>query len=278
MADIDAGMVKKLRDMTNVSMMECKRALVDANGDIEKANKLLRERGIAVATKKATRTANQGLIASATSADGKIASLIEVNCETDFVARNSIFQTFVASLAAKACDTDTPMADAVKDQIVAKIAEIGENIIFKRNIRYVGTKPGIVQSYIHQGGKVGVIVELNCTKPETVSSPVLVELAKDLTLHVAATMPRYLKPEEVPADVLTSEKEIYAKQVVDKPAQIVDKIVEGKVRKFYEETCFINQMFVKEQKTSITALLAQKGKELNDTLSIARFTRYQLGE
>ncbi len=278
MAEIDAATVKKLRDMTNVSMMECKRALVEANGDIEKANKILRERGIAVATKKASRTANQGLIASATSANGTIASLIEVNCETDFVARNSKFQEFVAELAAKACNTDTPMAEAVKDQIVAKIAEIGENVILKRNIRYVGTKPGIVQAYIHQGAKVGVLVELNCTKPETSASSVLIELAKDLTLHVAAAMPRYLKPEEVPADVLASEKEIYAKQVEGKPAQIVEKIVEGKVRKFYEDVCFINQMFVKEQKTSITELLAQKSKELNDTLSIPRFARFQLGE
>ncbi len=278
MADIDAGMVKKLRDMTNVSMMECKRALVDADGDIEKANKILRERGIAVATKKASRTANQGLIASATSANGRTASLIEVNCETDFVARNSKFQEFVAALAVKACDTDAPMADAVKDQIVAKIAEIGENVILKRNIRYVGTTPGIVQAYIHQGGKVGVLVELSCTKPETAASPVMMELAKDLTLHVAAAMPRYLKSEDVPADVLASEREIYAKQVEGKPAQIVDKIVDGKVKKFYEDVCFINQMFVKEQKTSITALLAQKGKELNDTLSIPRFARFQLGE
>ena len=278
MADIDASLVKKLRDMTNVSMMECKRALVDANGDLEKANKLLRERGIAVATKKAARTANQGLVASATTADGKTASLIEVNCETDFVARNVKFQEFVAQLAVKACDTDAPMADSVKETVVAKVAEIGENIVFKRNTRIKLAKPGVVQSYIHLGGKVGVLVELNCTKSETEASPVLRELAKDITLQIAAAMPRYLRPEDVPADVLASEREIYAKQVVDKPAQIVDKIVAGKVSKFYEEVCLINQMFVKEQKTSITALLAQKSKEVNDTLTIARFVRYQLGE
>lgn len=278
MAEISADTVKKLREATNVSMMECKRALVEAGGDMEKATRLLRERGIAIATKKASRATNQGIIASSTTADGKTSSLIQVNCETDFVARNDIFKTFVNQIAVKACSTDESLGESMKSELMAKVAEIGENLVITRNVRFILQGTGAIASYIHMGGKVGVLVDLACEKAETQNNPAFKELIKDLTLHVAASKPRYLTSAEVPADVISSEREIYAKQVTGKPANIIDKIVDGKMKKFYEETCFVDQLFVKEQKETITSLLASKGKSIGDTLKIRKFVRYQLGE
>jgi elongation factor Ts len=278
MAEIGAEIVKKLRDATNVSMMECKRALVDAGGDMDKALRLLRERGIAVATKKAARAANQGLVASGTAGDGGAASLVEVNCETDFVARNPSFVAFVRGLAERALAADADLAPLVKDVVTAKITEIGENIVVRRNLRMVRQGPGTVASYIHLGGKVGVLVELGCTRPETTAQEAFRELARDLTLHVAACSPRYLEAANVPAEEVASERQIFASQVQNKPPQIVEKIVDGKMRKFYGETCLIEQEFVREPKVPVRQLLADKGKALGDTLALRRFVRYQLGE
>lgn len=277
MADITASLVKQLRDATNVSMMECKRALIEADGDLDKATKLLRERGIAVAAKKASRTANQGLIASATSDDGTIASLIEVNCETDFVTRNDVFIAFVGSLAQSALESDDSLAESVKDEITAKVVEIGENIIARRNVRYVQQGTGAIASYIHLGGKVGVLVEVACESDQTAQSDSFKTLVKDLTLHVAACSPRYLVSGEVTEEEIAAERDIYAKQVKGKPENIISKIVDGKMRKFFGEICLTEQGFVKEPKQSVTALLEEKGKELDDKLSIRRFTRYQIG-
>jgi len=278
MAEITAAIVKQLRDQTNVSMMECKRALTDANGDLETAVRLLRERGIATAVKKSTRAANQGLIAASVTPDGKIAALVEVNCETDFVARNAGFQSFVADMVRKACTTDGVLADEVKEQTTAKIAEIGENIIVRRHKRLVRGGNGALGTYIHLGGKVGVLIDVSCGKPETAATAAFGELVKDLTMHVAACVPRWLVPGEVPADALEAERAIYREQVKDKPAQVIEKIVEGKVRKYYEEVCLVEQGFVKEPKKQVKTLLAELGKQLGDTLGIRAFVRFQLGE
>ncbi len=278
MEEISASIVKQLRDATNVSMMECKRALQEAGGDLQKATRILRERGMAVAAKKASRAANQGLIVSSLTANAGTGSLVEVNCETDFVARNQNFQTFAADMAVKACSTDASLAEKEKDTITAKVAEIGENILVRRNIRYQLQGTGLIASYIHLGGKVGVLIEVNCGKNETTANNTFKDLVKDLTLHIAACSPRYLLSSDVTADEIASEREIYAKQVQDKPKQIIDKIVDGKMQKFYSQVCLIEQEFVKEQKTSVKALLAAKAKELSDTISVRRFARYQLGE
>jgi len=277
MADITAAMVQELREATNVGMMECKRALVEAGGDKDQAIRLLRERGMAIAAKKSTRTANQGLIATA--GDSKASILIEINCETDFVTKNDNFQKFVKEMAVKAISIpDGKITEVTKAEMAAKIAEIGENLVAKRNIGYKLQGPGLVASYIHLNGKLGVLVEVGCGKEATGSSAVVQELAKDLTLHVAACSPRYLESKEVPADVVAAEREIYAKQVVGKPVNIVEKIVDGKMAKFYSQVCLIDQGFVKDPDTSVTKLLAAKGKEVGDTLTIRRFVRWQLGE
>jgi len=277
MADITAAMVKQLREATNVSMMECKRALVEAGGDSEKAVRILRERGIAVAAKKVSRTANEGLIATAVTDSGRARSLLEVNCETAFVARNRDFQAFVQGVAERAAETDADLSDELKKEVTAKIAEIGENIIIRRNTRFVLESVGSVASYIHLRSKVGVLVEVGCDKPETAEQDEFKSLATDLTLHIAACAPQFLAPDDVPESVSAAEREIYATQVKDKPPQIVDKIVEGKIKKFYAEICLIAQGFVKEPKQSVSALLAEKGKVLDDTLTVRRFARYQLG-
>ncbi len=277
MPEITAALVKQLRDATNVSMMECKKALVDANGDLDEAGKLLRERGVAVAAKKADRVANQGLIASASDSEGNTVSLVEVNCETDFVARNENFQAFVNELAGEAVESDASLAETRADDITAKIAEIGENIIVRRNTRYSVSGNGGVCAYVHSNGKIGVLIELDCTKDTTAGQEAFKDLIKDLSLHVAAANPRFLSPEEVPEPEVNAEKEIFAKQVEGKPAQVVEKIVEGKLRKYYEEICFLKQGFIKEPKQSIESLLETTAKSLDDTLTVRRFERYQIG-
>lgn len=278
MAAITAAMVQELREATNVGMMECKRALVEANGDKEAAVRLLRERGVAIAAKKASRAANQGLIVAANQ-KGAIGTLIEINCETDFVAKNEGFQQFVKGLADKALAMEDNTINAnTKDVMAAKVAEIGENLVAKRNIRFTLKGPGLVATYIHLNGKLGVMIELGAGKDSTASSPVMQEVAKDLTLHIAACAPKYLVRTDVPADVLAAEREIYAKQVTGKPANIVEKIVDGKIGKFFSQICLVEQGFVKDPDVSVTQLLDAKSKEIGDTLTIRRFVRWQLGE
>jgi len=274
---ITASQVKELRDATNVSMMECKRALVETDGDMDGAMKLLRERGMAVAQKRAAKAANQGIIAAAETDGARTIAMVEVNCETDFVARNDAFKEFVVKVSEKGLETDEALSEVMHDELVAQIAAITENIKIRRNLRYQLDGTGKVASYIHMGGKVGVLVEVGCGKEETVTTDAFVELVKDLTLHIAAAAPPYLTSDEIPADVIAEERAIFAKQVEDKPEAIIGKIVDGKVRKFFAETCLINQGFVKEPKQTITELLEQTGKTLDDTLVIKRFERYQLG-
>ncbi len=275
--EITASLVKELRDETNLGMMECKRALQEAGGDKDKAVRLLRERGLAIAGKKAERVAKEGRVASEIYDDGKTGVMIEVNCETDFVAKNENFQGFVQDLLAHAKGIDGSLAESAKDIVVAKIAEIGENIIVRRNVKYAVQGTGAVVGYIHLGGKVGVLLEMGCDKPETVSTEAFKEAAKDVTLHIAAASPQFLNRADVAADVIAAEREIYAKQVEGKPANIIEKIVDGKLEKFYSQIVLVEQGFVKDPDQTVAAMLAAKGKEVGDTLVIRRFTRYQVG-
>jgi elongation factor Ts len=274
---ITAAQVKELREATNVSMMECMKALVETDGNLQEAMKILRERGMSIAAKRAEKAANQGLIATASTEDGKTISLVEVNSETDFVARNDDFKAFVAKAAQKALEADTPLSEVMGDELMDRIAAIGENLKLRRNVRYQLSGPGKVASYIHMGGKIGVLVEVGCEKEESADSEVFNELVSDLTLHIAAAAPPYLTSDEIPADVIEEERKIFEKQVEGKPENIISKIVDGKMNKYFAETCLVNQGFVKEPKQSITQLLQEKGKEVGDTFTIKRFTRYQLG-
>ncbi|QHI70810.1 translation elongation factor Ts [Tichowtungia aerotolerans] len=274
--NITAAQVKELRDATNVSMMDCKRALQEAEGDMDKAVKLLRERGMAVAAKKASRVAKDGKISAKISNDGKTGVMIEINCETDFVTRNEKFQSFVAEMTDKAMDVDNP-AEAFKDEITAAIAEIGENIVLRKSEKFVAEQ-GAVSSYIHMGGKVGVMVEFGLENEATATNDTFKELGLDICLHVAAVNPMALDRDGIPAETVEEEKALFAKQVEGKPENIVEGILKGKLNKFYATNCLLEQGFVKEDKTSITDLLAAKGKELGDTITIKRYIRWQLGE
>jgi elongation factor Ts len=279
MAEITASLVRELRDATNLGMMECKKALVEVGGDKEEAIKALRERGLVLSRKRASRAANQGIIASTLKPGGSLGSLIEVNCETDFVARNEMFKSFVEQLSVTACDLDDgALADAAKDELAAKIAETGENMVIRRNTRYIAEDDGIVASYIHPGAKLGAMLEIGCDQGEALQADDFQELVKDLAMHVAAADPTYLSGDDVPAEVIAAEREIFAKQVEGKPANIVDKIVDGKMKKFLAEICLLDQAFVKEPKQSITDILKAKGQELKAEITIRRFARFQLGQ
>jgi elongation factor Ts len=278
MTDISAALVKELREETGVGMMECKKALVEAGGDKQKAIKVLRERGMAVAGKKASRTAKDGQVGADILPGGKLGVLVEVNCETDFVARNAVFQAFLRSAVDKAKTAHGDLGEAMKAEITAKIQEIGENIVIRRHIRYEAAGPGAVASYIHLGGKVGVLLEVGCGREETAQKDLFRDTVKDITLHIAACNPQFLSRTDVPESLVQSEREIYAKQVQGKPANILEKIVAGKLEKFYGLVCLVEQGFVKDPDLSVAEWLASRGRELGDALTIRRFTRYQVGQ
>lgn len=287
---ITASLVKELREKTGVAMMECKNALKETEGDIDAAIKILRERGNAKAEKKASRDANEGVIVAALDESGKSGVLVEVNCETDFVAKNENFQAFVAEvantvLASDVADVDAAMAlpkdDVTLEQFIkSKVLEMGENLKFRRFERLTLNGEGAVASYIHLGGKVGVLIEVSAGKAETASAEAFKDLVKDLTLHIAATSPAGLKREDIPAELVESEKDIFRKQMegAGKPADILEKIIEGKLGKFYSERCLLEQGFVKDPDTTVKALLESKSKELDDTISVNNFLRFGLGE
>ena len=287
---ITASLVKELREKTGVAMMACKNALKETEGDIDAAIKILRERGEAKAEKKASRDANEGIIVAALAESGKSGVLVEINCETDFVAKNENFQAFVGEVAATVLAGNVTDLEAAKalpkgDEtlegfIKTKVLEMGENLQFRRFDRLTLNGEGAVASYIHLGGKVGVLIEVSSEKAETASSEIFKDLVKDLTLHIAATSPAGLKREDIPAELVESEKDIFRKQMegAGKPADILEKIIEGKLGKFYSERCLLEQGFVKEPDTAIKSLLEAKGKELGDTITVNSFLRFGLGE
>jgi elongation factor Ts len=287
---ITASLVKELRERTGVAMMECKKALTETEGDMDAAIKILRERSGAKAEKKASREANEGVVAAKIDDSGKTGILVEVNCETDFVAKNENFQAFVAEIAdavltSGAADLEaalaSPKGDGTLEEFVkGKVLEMGENLKLRRFERLTLDGEGAVASYIHLGGKVGVLIKVSAGKAETASSDSFKDLVKDLTLHIAATSPAGLSREDIPADLVESEKDIFRKQMEGqgKPADILEKIIEGKLGKFYSERCLLEQGFVKDPDTTIKDLLAAKGKELDDTIAVSSFIRFGLGE
>lgn len=286
---ITASQVKELRERTNVAMMECKKALTETEGDMEAAIKILRERSNLKAVKKADRAAKEGLVSAQLSTDGKSGVLIELNCETDFVAKNDTFVNFLSEIAtavaaSEAKDLEGALAVSmgelsVADSVKAKVIELGENLQLSRFDRFDVSGAGAIASYIHMGGKVGVLLEVGCEKEDTPSQEAFKDLVKDITLHIAAAAPAGLNRSDIPAELVDAEKEVFRKQMENsgKPADIIDKIVEGKLGKFYSEQCLVDQGFVKDPDVSISGLLEAKGKDLGDTLTINRFTRFAVG-
>jgi elongation factor Ts len=287
---ITASIVKELRDKTNAGMMDCKKVLTETNGDIEASIKLLRERGIAKAGAKADREANEGIITARVNDTASTGILLEVNCETDFVSKNENFQAFVSGIADKLADSnaaDHAAALAVshgestlEDFVKAKVVELGENLQFRKYVRFDAAPGGVVASYIHLGGKVGVLLEVGTKNAAVASQAAFQELIKDLTLHIAACAPKGLSRNDIPEDIVNAEKDIFRVRLIEqgKPENMIENILKGQIGKFYAESCFLEQGFVKDPEITITQLLEQKGKELGDTLSVTRFVRFGLGE
>jgi elongation factor Ts len=236
------------------------------------------------------RAANEGVITARLNESATTGILLEVNCETDFVSKNENFQAFVAEIAdalakSDAADHEAALAvqhggQSIEDTIKAKVGEVGENLQFRKFVRYNAAPGGVVASYIHLGGKVGVLIEVGTTKPETAGTDSFKDLIKDLTLHIAACAPKGLSREDIPQSVVDNELDIFRARLVaeGKPANIIENILKGQIGKFFAESCFLEQAFVKDGDIKVNALLDQKGKELGDTLTVTRFVRFGLGE
>ncbi|WP_027623456.1 translation elongation factor Ts [Clostridium lundense] len=285
---ISAQMVKDLRERTGAGMMDCKKALSETNGDIEKAIELLREKGLAAAAKKAGRVAAEGLVETYISDDKRTGSIVEVNCETDFVAANDDFKALAVNVAKMAVTTtettvegfieEKYIADeniSVKDAVTALIAKLGENMSVRRFSNF-SVKSGVVESYIHGGGRIGVLVKVECEK----ESEVLSEVAKDVAMQVAAANPLFLNRDEVDTETLDKEREIYRVQALNegKPEKIVDKMVEGRIHKYYKENCLVEQVWVKNPDLTITKYLQEKSKEVGAEIKVTGYVRYERGE
>ena len=276
MAEITAAAVGKLREMTNAGLMDCKKALTEAQGDLDAAVDLLRKRGAASAAKKATRDANEGVIAQHIQPGAKVGVLVEINCETDFVARNETFRAFCDDVAKKlAAD---PKTDLEADR-TAQVGKIGENIKLPRFHRMEVNGNGLVAAYIHTGAKVGVLVEVGAGKDATVASEDFKQLVRDITLQIAAAHPSAVSREQIDPAVVAKEKEIANEQVKDKPPQAIAKIVEGKLEKFYQTNCLLDQGFVKKNsEVSVREHVGSVAKQLGDEITIRSFVRFQVGE
>lgn len=273
---IDAQLVKTLREKTNAGLMECKKALAETNGDVEAAVDVLRKKGTIKAGEKSDREAKEGVIAQAILPGAKVGVLVEVNCETDFVAKNDSFKAFTDDIAKKiALD---PTADLEADRIEA-FQKLKENLVIRRSDRVEVTGHGAVAAYIHTGGKVGVLVEVGAKKDETTTTEAFKQLVRDITLQIAAAHPISVDRTSVPAATVERERAIYVDQVpAGKPANIVENIVKGKLDKFFSTVCLIDQAFIKNPDQTISQLVAEKSKELGDELVIRRFLRYSVGE
>jgi elongation factor Ts len=287
---ITASLVNELRKKTNVGMMECKKALTETNGDLDAAVTYLRERGMMKAAAKADREASEGIIAARLSGDGKTGILIEVNCETDFVSRNDNYVAFVGEIAdTLAASSAKTLEEAlavkigdisVEDFVKAKTLELGENMRLRKFERFDLQDGGAIAQYIHMGGKVGVLLEVSATNGDTASKEEFRNLVKDITLHIASMAPKGLSRDEITADIVEAEKNVYRAQLAaeGKPEAMIEKIVEGKIGKFFSEAVLLEQAFVKDADTTIKKLVETKGKEVGDTLVVKRFVRFGLGE
>jgi elongation factor Ts len=276
MADITASTVAKLREMSGAGMMDCKKALTETQGDLEAAMTVLRKRGAATAAKKASREAKEGVIAQHIAPGGRLGVLVEVNCETDFVARNDLFRAFGDELARKIAADPGANLEPEREAAVTKIRE---NIRIARHARMEVAGNGLIAAYIHTGAKVGVLVEVGAGKESTAANDVFKQVVKDITLQIAAGHPFVVSREQVPADVVAKEKEIAAEQVKNKPPQAIAKIVEGKLEKFYQTYCLVDQGFVKKNsEISVKEHVAAVAKQLGDEITIRRFVRFQVGE
>jgi elongation factor Ts len=283
---ITADMVKKLRDQTGAGMMECKAALTEAKGDFEEATTILRKRGLATAAKKAGRAASEGLIGSLLSPDRSVGILAEVNCESDFVARTDDFQQMIKDVLAEIEKTGDAATQSwlvdpegpVRKRVAATIGKLGENMAVPRFVRYAGQ--GYVGQYIHLGGKIGVQVEFAGVTPALAARDEFTTLVKEIAMQIAAASPGYATRDAVPADVLEKEKAIYRAQMENsgKPANVLDKIVEGKLGSFYQQVVLPDQPSIRDPKMTVKDVIAAANKALGASVAVSRFARLKVGE
>jgi len=289
---ITAAQINELRKATGAGMLDCKKALEEVEGDMEQAVDYLRKKGLAAASKKAGRAATEGMVAAAVTANGNAGVLVEINSETDFVAKNDKFQDFVKQVADHVLQKNPANIEELMAQPFAgdasktvqtllneAIAVIGENMQIRRFVSF-STDGGAVGSYIHAGGKIGVLVEATCDKADVCSSEAFATVLKDVAMHTAAASPQFLCREDVSADVLEREKEIYRAKAREtgKPDNIIEKIIGGQVNKFYGDICLLEQVYVKDTDKTVQQYIDASAKQLGCSITLKRFAKFVLGE
>ncbi len=278
MTEISAAVVKELREITNLGMMECKKALIEAGGDQEKALKILKEKGLAVADKRADRDALEGIINI--EQKGSKVVMIKVSCETDFVAKTENFLKLVTQLTNEfSTKGEAFLASAeLKEILAGSSAQTGEKLELKEAVAYEA-KAGVIESYLHTNKRVGVLIEIACS-PNVVSSPELKELGKDLTMQIAALAPLALSPDDISDDIKNEQREIFKTQMTDsgKPADVLAKIIDGKLAKHLADLCLLEMPFVKDNKIKVKDLVAQVAKKAGGDIKLVRFKRVQIGK
>lgn len=290
---INAQMIKELREVTEAGVLDCKKALEATDGDFDRAVEYLREKGLDAAAKKATRETNDGLVQVLVDETARQGTIVEVNCETDFVARTDEFQALVAAIAKQvANETDVsevavllnrPFIEdpsvTVGEHLTQLIATLGENMVLRRFARVERDGNGLVEGYVHLGSRIGVLVYMSADSGDVASSAAFNELVHDLALQVAAAAPQYISPDDVPESLVEAEKAKYLAQAAEdnKPDHIQERIVAGKLDKWYQEYCLLSQPFIKDESLSISDLITHKSKELKTPLAIQQFVRYELG-
>lgn len=286
---VTAQLVKELRELTGAGMMDCKKALSETGGDLKKAVDVLREKGLSSAAKKAGRIAAEGVVSSYVSDDFSKGTLVELNCETDFVAINPLFVGLskeICEIASEnSCDNVSDIENlnykfsdefsTVKDAIVGLVSKLGENISLRRVVNYY-SNDGVVNTYIHGDGKIGVVIELK----SDLKNEEVVKVAKDLCMQVAATNPMFLDINSVDQNVVDKERQILKTQALNegKPEQVVEKMVEGRIKKYFQEICLVEQGFVKDPDLTVKKFIENKSKELGSKIEIVRFSRFEKGE
>ena len=280
---ITAQLVKELREMTGAGMMDCKKALVEVEGDLEKAVDWLRQKGMAKAAKKSGRATSEGLVTVTLSDDGKTVAMASLLCETDFVARGEQFQTMAANLAKSVLDKAPADAVALEalmgEEVTQLIASVGENMQIGKFARH--TKPGessVIGQYIHANSKIGVLVFLTCGKAESAAKPEVQELAKNIAMQVAAASPMALDAASLDQAAVEREREVYRQKALEegKPANIVDKIADGAVKKFQKDVCLMEQPYIRDDKKTISDIVRETGKTVGDEITVTGFERIQL--
>ena len=288
MTEISASMVMKLRKLSGQGMMDCKKALTEAGGDIERAVEILRKKGLATLAKRAERETSEGIVVSKTNANGRVAAMATLCCETDFVARSDDFVKAAETLAdcAMACSADEGAGNILdasvggkkfSDYLSETASKTGEKTQVGDFARYKLDGPGLISTYIHFNKKVGSMVQVETSDDNTANSDVVNQTANDIAMHITAIKPLALDKDGIDPGTVERERAIYAEQVKDKPVNIIDKIIEGKMKKFYAENCLLEQPFVKNDSKTVAQILADAAKQAGGKAKIKRFVRFEVG-